>query len=65
MRSLFLRALVVLVILAVGYALLQRSEGYVLITVAGYAFEMTFAIAVLHLSIVSCASETGCNFTLR
>ena len=30
MRSLFLRALLVLVILAVGYALLQRNEGYVL-----------------------------------
>jgi HemY protein len=47
MRKLFLYILLILVLVTVCFALLQRSEGYVLVAFAGYTIEMSFVVACL------------------
>jgi len=47
MRKLFLITLIALALIALGFALLQRSDGYVLIAFAGYTVEMSFVVACL------------------
>lgn len=47
MRAGFFALLLVLLASIVGFGLLQRGEGYVLVVVAGYTVEMSFVVACL------------------